>query len=144
MKNLKALFFLLPLLLASCAKPLALVVSYSDDTTATGTVKIVPSRPLSGTKLTFNDKLLVENDSQFVKSITVKHIPDGHYSYRMTCENSKFKGKLDASNQIEVKGEEERTFLHEAPPYSTGYWVNQGMYQIGTWIALAVLLAVDW
>ncbi|MCF8247955.1 MAG: hypothetical protein K9J37_22580 [Saprospiraceae bacterium] len=143
MKNLKTLYFLLPLFFVACAKPIALVVSYSHDTTATGTVKIVPSKPLTGTKLTVNDKLLVENDSQFVKSITVMHIPDGRYQYRMTCENSKFKSKLDASNQFEVKGEKEQTFLHETPPYSTGYWINQGLYQVGLWIPLAVLLAID-
>ncbi|MBK9013219.1 MAG: hypothetical protein IPM82_03550 [Saprospiraceae bacterium] len=51
---------------------------------------------------------------------------------------------MDASNQFEVKGEKERTFLHETPPYSTGYWVNQGLYQVGSWAALFVLLAVDW
>ncbi|MBK9013218.1 MAG: hypothetical protein IPM82_03545 [Saprospiraceae bacterium] len=76
MKNQKVLLFLLPMFIVAC-KPIALVVSYSDDTTATGTVKIVPSRPLSGTKLIVDGKLLVENDSQVVKSITVNHIPDG-------------------------------------------------------------------
>ncbi len=140
MKNLKALFFLLPLFIASCAKPIALVVSYSDDATATGTVKIVPSRALSNTKLTVNGKLLVENDSQFVKSITVKQLPDGNYFYRMTCENSRFNDKLDASNQFEVKGEKERTFLHEAPPYSNGYWVNKGLQSLGSLASLYFLL----
>ena len=144
MKNLKALLFLIPLFLISCAKPVALVLNYSDDTSAKGTAMIVPSRPISGTKLVVNGKLLVENDSQSVKSITIKNMPDGEYSYRMTCENSKLKHELDATNQFTVKGEKELAFLHELPPYSSGYWVNQGLYQLGTWAALLVLLTVEW
>ncbi len=133
----------MPLFIVAC-KPIALVVSYSDDTTATGTMKIVPSRPLSGIKLIVDNKLLVENDSQVVKSITVNHIPDGHHSYQMTCENSKLKERLDASNQFGVKGEEEKVFLHEVPPYSSGHWIGQGLGHVSYWAALVVLYSIDW
>jgi len=136
MKNWKALLFILPILVASCAKPVALVVNYPGSNAGKGNAKIIPSRPISGTKLVFNNHLLVENDSQEVKSITVKNLPDGPNSYQLTCNNVVLKQNLDASNNFVVKDETQQDFLHEVPPHSSGYWVKEGLEYMSAWIAI--------
>jgi hypothetical protein len=142
MKKSKALFLILPVLAASCARPVSLVVDYPDSNNGKGSVKIIPSRPISGAKLVFNNHLLVENDSQQVKSITVRNLPEGEYGYQLTCNNTALKQNMDAKNTFYQKGEAQNDFLHEAPPNSSGYWVKEGLEYLSVWIALASLYVI--
>ncbi len=132
MKNLKTLLFILPILFASCAE--SIVVKYSDDAAAKGRYTILPSRPLYGASLVMNGKLLVEQKN--VKKITVENLPDGNYHYHLTCDNSRYQDKVDIGKGFDVKGGNENISLLETPPYSNGYWVNMGLYWVGSWAAL--------
>ncbi len=134
MKNLKVLFLLLPILFGACAK--SLVVNFSEDASATGTLHLLPSKQLSEVSLTVDGKLLVERE--WVKKITVKNIPAGDHNYHLTCDNGKYKDKVDTQRHFQTKGDE-KTELIEVPPYSTGFWLNTGLYTAGTWAFLAVL-----
>ena len=139
MKNLKALFLLLPLVFGSCVKPLYLTINYSDDENAKGKINILPSRSLMGASLTMNGKLLVEQ--KYIKKITVQNLPDGVYDYHLTCENFKLEEKVDEQNQCLVKDGNEQYFLVESPPYSQGYWIYRGLGTLGAFILWALL---DW
>ncbi len=135
----KTLLFMLPLLFASCAK--SIVVNYSDDTSSKGSVVMLPSKPLFGSSLTVNGKLLVEQKA--VRRITVKNLPDGNFNYHLTCDNSRFQEKADVDRSFEIKSGAEKTILIETPPYSGGYWVYTGLATIGSWVALYVFLSLD-
>ena len=137
MKNLKALLLLIPFLFTSCVKPISLMVNYSEDPNAKGTVTIVPSRPIASTSLTMNGKLLVEH--KYVKKITAQNVPDGTYSYHLTGDNSKLKEKIDTKSECYVQNGEAESILVETPPISNGYWIQAGVYSMGLWIALAIL-----
>lgn len=138
MKNLSAIILLLPILFGSCAK--SLVVNFSEDAAATGTLHLLPSKQLSEVSLTMDGKMLVERE--WIKKITVKNIPPGLHNYHLTCDNGKYKDKVDTRQEFMATGEE-KTELIEVPPYSSGFWINTGLYTAGTWAFLAVLFLVD-
>ncbi|GEM_PF-4800795 len=137
MKNLCVLLFFAPILLISCAKPLALSINYSEDATAKGKVEFVPSKSLSGTDLTVNGKLLVEK--QRVKRITLNNVPDGTYNYHLACDNSNYAEKVDTKGQFFVNNGNEQAVLVETPPHSDGYWINMGLQSLGTSILLGFI-----
>ncbi|MBI1225253.1 MAG: hypothetical protein GC192_08425 [Bacteroidetes bacterium] len=139
MKNLKTLLLVFLFLFASCAK--SIVVNFSDDTLAKGKINIMPSRSLERTSLVVNGKLLI--DQKHLKKITVQNLPDGIYSYHLTCDNSKYTEKVDSEKRFDINAGEEQTFLLEVPPYSNGYWLNVGLYSIATWVSLYVFYGLD-
>ena len=139
MKILKALIFVLPVLISSCAK--SIVVNFSDDANAKGKVNFQPSRSLGQASLVVNGKLLV--DKQDIKKITVQNLPDGLYNYHLTCDNWRYAQKADTESNFQVQGESEKTILIETPPFSNGFWVYTGLSSISAWAALIYLYNLD-
>lgn len=116
MKLLLATFLFL---FASCAKNIH--VFYQTESTNTGSIMLIPTRPTEKAYVTINDNLIV--DKKNVKSVMIENVPEGNYSVHYTSDNSWYKDKLDSHIDLEMVGNHEMTKLIEVPPYSTGYWV---------------------
>ncbi len=133
MKKLLSLF-LASLLLASCSKHL--IINFSDSASNTGSLTIQPSRPISRTYLTVDDKLLVER--KYVKKITVNQIPAGEHEFHLVCSNYAYKEKVDEKRVFQVEANAENTQLFETPPISTGYWIFSSL-TVGGYFALITI-----
>ena len=111
-------------------------ISYQTESANTGKVVLKPSGSTSGTYLTINDKLIV--DDKNVKSITVSNVPDGDYNFHYTSQNNWYKYKLDTKIPVKMEMGKEVTKLVEVPPYSTGYWFYVTGMAILPWFIFAL------
>lgn len=112
------------LLLTSCAKHI--IVSYQTESANTGTIKLQPVKPTDKTFVTIDDNLIVNKKA--VKSVTITNVPNGtDYSLQYSSDNGWYKYKLDTTVVVKMDKGKEVTKIVEVPPYSTGYYIYQGV-----------------
>jgi hypothetical protein len=131
MKNILLLSIIVGLF-SSCAKNI--YVPYQTETANTGKIILRPAKVTKKTFVTINDNLIVNKKK--VKSITIGNVPSGEYKIQYTSDNKWYKDKLDSHYDVKMENNKEITKLIEVPPYSTGYWVYNGItfaVCIGVW-----------
>ncbi len=132
MKKFQLLMLLFGLMFfGSCAKQI--YVNYQTESVNTGEIVLKPTKKTSRTYVTINDNLIV--DKKNVKSVTIRNVPEGKYDINYTSDNSWYKDKLDFKDSVKVEKGSKKAKLIEVPPYSTGYWIYQG-------VVYAVLMTV--
>ena len=125
MKRTKLLLFAIGLLFfTSCGKDL--YVSYQTENSNTGKIVLKPIKPTPKTYITINDSLIV--DRKHVKSVTINNVPEGEYQIHYLSDNNEYKVKLDSLIKVNMKDQNKITKIIEVPPYSTSYWVLNGLF----------------
>jgi hypothetical protein len=103
------------------------VVQYQSESESTSTIKVKPSTKLNNVVVTLDGNLVWEK-SKTVKSLTIENVPAGTHEIRVTSASWIYKDEINHTNKIEVKGKGEvKTELVSVPPFSTGYWVYNGI-----------------
>lgn len=103
------------------------IVQYQSETESTSSIKVKPSTKLSHVVVTLDGNLVWEK-SKVVKSLTIQNVPSGRHELRVTSASWIYRDEINHSSNIEVKGKgETKTELISVPPYSTGYWVYNGI-----------------
>jgi len=103
------------------------VVKYQFENESTSSIKVKPSTKLSHVVVTLDGNLVWEK-SKVVKSLTIQNVPSGSHELRVTSASWIYRDEINHSSNIEVKGKgETKTELISVPPYSTGYWVYNGI-----------------
>ena len=124
----------------SCGKHLT--VSYSDNPSYTGTLHLLPARPLNKACLVVNEKLLV--DRKFIRKITVTNLPAAMNGFHLTCDNFNLREKVDQSLTFKMEQNQEITRLIEVPPLADGPWIYSGLSFLGlAGMMTAVMLSED-
>jgi len=114
-------FFLLlfVLLLGSCAQSIHINYSY-DTSTPSGSLVVIPDKPLDKVYFTMDKKLLVEKKN--VKRIQVDGIPQGEHLIQMTSDAWYYSTALDYQSAVQIADGQTTTELVDTPPYSSGYY----------------------
>lgn len=134
-QNSMLVLFLALLIFSSCAKDI--VVNYGNPSPNSGNIVVRPTSSVYS-NLTFNDSLLVKY--KYVKSITIKNVPEGVNTLHFSGESNNLKKELDLNKEVKVTAGKTNTQLVTVPPKSTGYWI----YSTGAIIALWGILLIPW
>ncbi len=135
MKNLPYLFLIvIALLFSSCAKNI--VTNYQEDTENTGSLMIIPNKPMYKASVTMKnilnkdaDKLIISNSN--IKTLKINNIPDGIYGLEFIYNNNNL--YPIKSNELTVRIQKNKTSskLIQIPPPSLGNYIIWSALIIG-------------
>ena len=132
-KNSMLVLLLALLIFSSCAKDI--VVNYGNPSPNSGNIVVRPTSSVYS-NLTFNDSLLVKY--KYVKSITIKNVPEGVNTIHFSGESNNLKKELDLNKEVKVTAGKTNTQLVTVPPKSNGYWVSEAFTIIGLYSLLFI------
>ncbi len=110
-------------LFSSCA--LNYYYTYQPSNVGTGKAVFKPAYPTEKTFVLLNDSLIIDN--KFVKSITFENLPEGKYELHYMSSNFAYKDKLDQRIIFDIQQGKLLNQIITLPPFSTGYWVYNGV-----------------
>jgi len=122
MKNLYFISgMLLVLLLSSCSKKIYL--SYQEETANTGSIFLLPARPVRNTFLSIDNKILIRDT--FAELIAIYNVPEGSHAIQWISGYTGFAQTMDVNLSFDVKRGETIRKLVPVPPESNldGYWI---------------------
>ena len=127
MKKNNIIFGILCCMMALMSCSANRVVQYQSETESTSTIKVRPSTRLKNVVVTLDGNLVWEK-TRTVKSLTIENVPAGNHELRVTSASWIYKNEINHTKDIEVKGKGEvKTELVSVPPFSSGYWVYNGV-----------------
>jgi len=114
-------------------------VKFQSETQSTSSIKIKPSTRLNNVVVTLDGNLVWEK-SRTIKSLTIQNVPAGNHELQVTSASWIYKNDINHSASINVKGQgETKTELVSVPPYSTGYWVFNGIIYLAAFSTIFVV-----
>lgn len=132
--NFLVLLVIVCLIFCSCSR---VTVNYGSPSPNSGNI-VIKTTSLVYVNLTVNDSLMV--NERFVRSITIKNIPQGLNTIHYSANSKNLKNAMDRELKVNVEKGKTNTQLLTVPPKSTGYWV----YSTGAIIALWAFLLIPW
>lgn len=140
-----ALFTSLILVFSACDEPEDIHIHYSQDSTATGQIYLIPDLPTALTFVVMNDEILVEN--KYLRSVTIYGVPIGDHRIQYSSGDPKLSYKLNEIIDISMEDSGCESRVVPVPPYSSGFWTKLGLndvsgsiYYLAGFLYLAFLL----
>ncbi len=125
---------LLVLLLSSCSEKIYL--NYQEETANTGSIILLPARPVRNTFLSIDNKILVRDT--FAELVAINNVPEGAHAIQWISGYTGFAQTMDVNLTFDVKRGETIRKLIPVPPESDlgGYWIY---LSLSAWISLSLL-----
>lgn len=127
MKKTKIIFGILCCVMALMSCSAKRIVQYQSNSLSTSSIKVKPSSSLRNVVVTLDGNLVWEKTRR-VRSLTIENVPAGIHELHVTSASWIYTDEINHSKEIEVTGKgETKTELVSVPPFSSGYWLYNGV-----------------